>query len=96
VLRWVAKTRAALGPQTPLVATNGVRSGADAARCLLAGAAAVQVASSVIVEGAGALTRLVAELEAYLTEQGRDAREIVGEAADAVLGYEEAAMKEVR
>ncbi len=92
-LRWVAKARATLGPQTPLVGTNGARSGRDVARFLLAGATAVQVATSVITEGFGALERLTEELTAYLVEQGLDAREIVGEAADAVLTYEEAALR---
>ena len=63
------------------------------ARFLLAGASAVQVATSVIVEGFSALGRFVAELERYLDEAGVDANEIVGEAADAVLSYEEAAMR---
>jgi dihydroorotate dehydrogenase len=93
-LRWIAKARTVL--DAPLVATNGVRSGGDVARCLLAGASAVQVASSVIAEGPAALTRMVAELERYLEEQQRDAGQIVGEAADAVLGYEEAAMRDAR
>ncbi len=93
-LRWVAKTRRVL--DAPLVATNGVRSGGDVARALLAGASAVQVASSVIAEGPAALTRMVEELERYLEEQLLDAGKIVGEAADAVLGYEEAAMKDAR
>jgi dihydroorotate dehydrogenase (NAD+) catalytic subunit len=92
-LRWVAKTRAALGPEVPLVGTNGARDGGDVARFLLAGASAVQVASSVIVEGFGALTRMLDELSAYLEAQGADARELVGEAADAVLSYEEAAVR---
>jgi dihydroorotate dehydrogenase (NAD+) catalytic subunit len=94
VLRWVAKTRERL--DVPLVATNGVRSGGDVARCLLAGASAVQVASSVIAEGPPALTRMLDELERYLEEQRASAQEIVGEAADAVLGYEEAAMRDAR
>jgi dihydroorotate dehydrogenase len=92
-LRWVAKTRAALGPGTPIVGTNGARDGGDVARFLLAGACAVQVASSVIAEGFGALTRMLEELTAYLESQGLDARDLVGEAADAVMTYEEAAMR---
>jgi dihydroorotate dehydrogenase (NAD+) catalytic subunit len=92
-LRWVAKTRAALGPDVPIVGTNGARDGLDLARFLLAGAGAVQVATSVIVEGVGALSRMLAELSEYLERQGVDARDIVGEAADAVLTYEEAAVR---
>ena len=94
--RWLAKTRLALGADVPLVGTNGARSGGDVARLLLAGATAAQVATSVIVEGFGALPRMLGELTGYLDDQGRDAREIVGEAADAVMSYEEAAMRNVR
>lgn len=92
-LRWVAKTRLALGAEVPLVGTNGARDGEDVARFLLAGASAVQVASSVIAGGFGALARMLDELSAYLARQGCDAREIVGEAADAAMSYEEAAMR---
>src|SRR5215212_2839576 len=95
-LRWVAKTRAELGAEVPLVGTNGARDGLDVARFLLAGASAVQVATSVIVEGFGALTRMLEELAGYLGNQGVSAREIVGEAADAVLTYEEAAVRSSR
>ena len=95
-LRWVAKTRLALGADVPLVATNGVRGGADVARCLLAGAAAVQIASSVIAEGFGAITRTVQELSACLEAQGVNARDIVGEAAEHSMTYEEAALPRSR
>jgi dihydroorotate dehydrogenase (NAD+) catalytic subunit len=91
--RWLAKTRAALGPDVPLVGTNGVRSGLDVARLLLAGATAVQVATSVIRHGPAALTQMRDELATYLDGQGVSARHIVGEAADAVLTYEEAAVR---
>jgi dihydroorotate dehydrogenase len=92
-LRWVAKTRRALGPGLPIVGTNGARDGGDVARFLLAGASAVQVASSVITEGFGALGRMLAELSEYLSAQGVDARDLVGEAADHAITYEEAAMR---
>lgn len=86
-LRWIAKARLALGPELPLIGTNGARDGLDVARFLLAGARAVQVTSSVLIEGFGALARIRDELEAYLAEQGVDAAAIVGEAADAAVGY---------
>lgn len=95
-LRWVAKTRLALGSDVPLIGTNGARSGGDVARFLLAGATAVQVATSVILEGFQAVERLVVELRAYLTEQGVDACEIVGEAADAAMTYEEVGVRSQR
>jgi dihydroorotate dehydrogenase (NAD+) catalytic subunit len=91
--RWLAKTRAALGPDVPLVGTNGARGGLDVARFLLAGASAAQLATAAIADGFGALTRVLDELTEYLDRQGADARDIVGEAADAVMTYEEAAVR---
>lgn len=88
-LRWVAKARARFGPEHSLVATNGVRSGLDVARCLLAGAAAAEVCSIVMTDGYQALARLVDELHAYLAEQGIPrAADLIGEAADAVQTYQ--------
>jgi dihydroorotate dehydrogenase len=92
-LRWVAKTRLALGEQLPLVGTNGARDGGDVARFMLAGASAVQVATAVIVEGFGAIGRMLGELSDYLGSHGLEAREIVGEAADAAMSYEEVAVR---
>jgi dihydroorotate dehydrogenase len=92
-LRWVAKTRLTLGPDTPLVGTNGARDGGDVARFMLAGASAVQVATAVIVRGFGVLGAMLDELAAYLERQGLDARDIVGEAADAAMSYEEVAVQ---
>ena len=96
VCRHLAKARQALGPDVPLIATNGARDGLDVARFLLAGARAVQVASSVLLEGFGAIGRITAELAAYLDEQGVSVRELVGEAADHVLTYEEVAVRSRR
>ena len=92
-LRWVAKTRLAVGADVPIVGTNGARNGTDVARFLLAGASAVQIATSVIAEGFSAITRMVDELATYLENQGVSARDIVGEAADNAMSYEEAAMR---
>jgi dihydroorotate dehydrogenase (NAD+) catalytic subunit len=92
-MRWVAKTRLAAGPALPIIGTNGARDGGDVARLLLAGASAVQIATSVIVEGFGALTRITDELAAYLAEQRLDARDLVGQAADAATTYEEIALR---
>jgi dihydroorotate dehydrogenase (NAD+) catalytic subunit len=92
-MRWVAKTRLAFGPELPIVGTNGARTGGDVARLLLAGASAVQVATSVIVEGFGALGRITEELTAYLAQEDLDAAELVGQAADAVATYEEVALR---
>ncbi len=91
-MRWLAKARAMLGPDVPLVGTNGARDGFDVARLLLAGATAVQMTSAVLVEGPEALTRAIRELEGYLDQQGLvGAAELVGEAADHTRTYQEAA-----
>ena len=92
-MRWVAKTRIAAGPELPIVGTNGARSGGDVARLLLAGASAVQIATSVIVEGFGALARVTDELSEYLAREELDAAELVGQAADAVATYEEVGVR---
>jgi dihydroorotate dehydrogenase (NAD+) catalytic subunit len=91
-LRHIAKTRAALGAGASLIATNGARDGLDVARCLLAGASAVALTSVVLTDGVDALARAISSLDAYLAEQGLDAREVIGEAADSVKTYEEVAM----
>lgn len=93
-LRWVAKARARFGPERCLVATNGVRSGGDVARCLLAGAAAAEVCSVVMTDGYSALGRLVVELRDYLSAQGiAQLGDIIGEAADAVQIYQHVAVE---
>ena len=92
-LRWVAKTRLAAGPDLPIIGTNGARDGGDVARLLLAGTSAVQVATSVIVEGFAALGRITEELRSYLAQHDLDASELVGQAADAATTYEEVALR---
>jgi dihydroorotate dehydrogenase len=89
----VAKARERFGPDFPLLATNGVRDGRDVARALLAGASAAQLGTAVWTEGPSALTAAVDELGRYLEEQGATAQEIIGQAADAVMTYEEAGNK---
>lgn len=88
-LRWIAKARIRFGPALDLIATNGVRSGHDVVRCLLSGARAVEVCSTVMSEGYSALTRLITELREYLDEHQVTAEGIVGEAADAVRSYQD-------
>ncbi|MBW3593307.1 MAG: dihydroorotate dehydrogenase [Actinobacteria bacterium] len=92
-LRWIAKARLRFGSDLPLVATNGVRDGLDVARALLAGASAVQVASVVWRDGFDSLTRVLDELAAYLEREGVSAADIVGEAVDTVMTYEEAGLR---
>jgi len=93
-LRWVAKARERLGPDVPLIATNGVRSGADVVRSMLAGARAAEAYTVVHHGGAEALARLVAEVESYAHDHDVDRlADLVGEAADRTLTYAQAAAK---
>jgi dihydroorotate dehydrogenase (NAD+) catalytic subunit len=86
-LRWIAKSRLALGAELPIVGSNGARDGDDVARFLLAGASAVQLATVVFLEGWGAIRRIVDQLESYLVEAELDARDLIGDATDHVLAY---------
>jgi dihydroorotate dehydrogenase (NAD+) catalytic subunit len=91
-LRWVAKARERLGPGVPLVATNGVRSGADVVRSLLAGASAVEAYTIVHHGGPAALSRIVAEVDDHCRANGvARIADLVGEAADNTLTYAQAA-----
>jgi len=87
-LYWIAKCFEALPPGTPLLATNGVRTGDDVARALLSGARGVEIASAVLARGAGVIGEMLAELQAYCARKGiARLDEMVGRAADAALGY---------
>lgn len=88
---WLAKARAALGPEAALIGTNGARGGLDVVRFLLAGASAAQMTSVVVTDGPASLTRAIQELDAYCTRQETSAAALVGEAADHVKTYGEAA-----
>jgi dihydroorotate dehydrogenase (NAD+) catalytic subunit len=95
-LRWIAKARAAFGPDAPIIGTNGARDGLDVARFLLAGASAVELTSAVMTDGPEALTRAIDQLDAYLHEQGTSAVAIIGEAADHVRTYAERTEERIR
>jgi dihydroorotate dehydrogenase len=90
-LRHVAKARLTLGAGVNVVATNGVRSGLDVARALLAGARAVEVYTSVHLFGHAEIGRIVRELEDHLDGRHMAAADLVGHAADQTLTYAEAA-----
>ncbi|HLB99553.1 MAG TPA: dihydroorotate dehydrogenase [Acetobacteraceae bacterium] len=89
VCRFLALSRRAVGVGFPLLGTNGVRSGGDVARMALAGASASELCSVVMHEGFSGLTRAVGELDALLAARGVRFSELVGRAADALLGYGE-------
>ncbi|MCD9030256.1 hypothetical protein LDO32_00705 [Luteimonas sp. Y-2-2-4F] len=91
VCRHLALSRRALGPEVPLIGTNGVRHGEDIARMALAGASACEALSAVMLEGFGALRRMLDELEAYLQRKRLPFRDLVGLAADRLQGYAEQA-----
>lgn len=80
---WLAVSRAALGPDRPLVGINGACDGLDIARMMLAGASAVGFSSQVMLRGFDLITRALAEFAAYLDRKGIDAANLVGRAADA-------------
>ncbi|GHF50092.1 dihydroorotate dehydrogenase [Amycolatopsis bartoniae] len=84
-LYWVAKTRLALGPGTPLIGTNGARTAADVLRFLASGARAVEVVTALWIKGPGVLADLVAGVEAYLS--GRDPEEFAGSALAGTRDY---------
>lgn len=66
-LRWIAILHGQL--QASLAATTGIHSGLDAAKCILAGADAVQVCSALLKSGIGRLQTIVKELEDWMTEK---------------------------
>lgn len=80
--RWLALSRAKLGSDRPLIATNGAQSDLDIARMMLAGARAVEMATPVMMRGAGLLSQSLADFEAYLKRKQMKAVDLVGVAAD--------------
>lgn len=87
--RWLALSRRETGAEFPLIGTNGARSGHDVARCLLAGASAVEMTSAVLQGGFGVLTAARDELDAWLEDKDLTAAGIIGRAADSAQSYAE-------
>lgn len=79
---WLATARKMLGPERALIGVNGAQTGLDVIRMMLAGATAVEISSSIMYRGFGALKAAVEEVQSYLDRHGLDARNIIGEAAD--------------
>ncbi len=86
---WLARSRKGLGPEFPLIGTNGARSGEDVARMMLAGASAVEMGSAVMTGGYGVIADAVAKLSRYLAQHDCSAGAIVGKAADRLQSFEE-------
>ena len=87
VCRFLALSRRAVGPAFPLLGTNGVRSGEDVARMALAGASAIEALSIVMHEGFGGISRMIGELDAFLTARELDFTALIGRSADQLEGY---------
>ena len=79
---WLAATRAALGPDKPLIGINGAQSGLDVARMMLAGASAVAIASPVMLRGFELLESVLREFADYLARKNLRAADLIGRAAD--------------
>ncbi len=80
--QWLALSRAKLGPDKPLIATNGAQSGLDIARMMLAGASAVEMSSPVMLRGFDLLSDALSEFKAYLQRKYVTATSLIGRAAD--------------
>jgi dihydroorotate dehydrogenase (NAD+) catalytic subunit len=80
---WLSLSRAAIGRDKPLIATNGIQNGLDIARVMLAGASAAEISSPVMLRGFDLIERSLAELKAYLNHKEIDAQDLIGRAADA-------------
>ena len=85
--RWLAMTRATVGPDKALIATNGARTGLDIARFMLAGATAVQMTSAIFTGGFDVISQAVVQLDAYLNQRGDTASGLIGRAADRLTSY---------
>jgi dihydroorotate dehydrogenase (NAD+) catalytic subunit len=79
---WLAASRAALGPDKPLIGINGAQSGLDIARMMLAGASGVAIASPVMLRGFGLLEDSLRDFSDYLARQNLRATDLIGRAAD--------------
>lgn len=80
---WLSLSRAAVGRERPLIATNGIQNGLDIARVMLAGASAAEISSPVMLRGFELIERSLAELKNYLNAKTIDAKDLIGRAADA-------------
>lgn len=87
-LYWVSRCRASLPEGTPIIGTNGARSGLDVVRFLLAGATAVEVATVLFEQGPEAIARMVNDIERYADRRSVERiEELVGISADRARDY---------
>ena len=64
-LRWIA-ILCGQNEHCSLAATTGVHTGADTAKCILAGADAVMIASALLKNGIGHLPKMIKELQSFM------------------------------
>ena len=86
---WLALSRAAVGRDRPLIATNGIQNGLDIARVMLAGASAAEISSPVMLRGFGLIERSLEEFKDYLNRKEIVAQDLIGRAADARKSFAE-------
>ncbi|HEX3789737.1 MAG TPA: hypothetical protein VHW44_17860 [Pseudonocardiaceae bacterium] len=86
-LYWVSKARFLLGPDLPLIGTNGARTAADVLRFLASGASAVQVVTALWTDGPAVIAELLTGVDAYLDTHGRDLTAFVGSALAGARDY---------
>lgn len=91
---WLALSRARLGPERPLIATNGAQSGLDIARMMLAGASAVQMSSAVMLRGFAVLSQALAEFDGYLADKNIAAAALIGRAADSRKSFADMTLRQ--
>jgi len=87
--RWLALARRAVGPDYPLIATNGARDGLDIVRFLLAGARSVQMTTAIMTGGFQVLTEALRTVETYLSDSDETIDSLIGQAADRLVDYAE-------
>ena len=74
-------------PHASEASPGAITQETDPARMALAGASAVEVMSIVMHEGFGALTRLIVELDAFLTVRDPRFNDLIGLRADRLASY---------
>ncbi|MBT5073585.1 MAG: dihydroorotate dehydrogenase [Kordiimonadaceae bacterium] len=84
---WLVKTRAQIGSDYSLMATNGARNGHDIIRFMLSGASAVQMTSAIFASGYDIISNSINELTDYLNVKDLDCIALIGAAADQCETY---------
>ncbi|ORZ30382.1 hypothetical protein BCR44DRAFT_1493895 [Catenaria anguillulae PL171] len=77
-LRAVRIVRSEIGDKIPIIGCGGIASGKEALAYAAAGARAVQMYTSLVMDGPGAVAKTKDELAAYFEKHGLTWREVVG------------------